>query len=200
MIAQIVDDLYDMSFLTEWEDLLLDHIPVYSTNVANPKSFPNRRMGSHRLLGVDIFARNGLNRVDVLHPKASKFFDAFEILENQVFRDSIYLHRMDVNLQFQYQEGTQHIDGVSHNDYTIMVMNNTKWKSEWGGQFQMLSTDGNVIEEHEYIPGRVIIFPGDVSHRGLAPIVPYVYRYTTAYRVVMDPDKVLSYVRTYAKD
>ncbi len=189
-----------MSFLTEWEDLLLDHIPVYSTNVANPKSFPNRRMGSHRLLGVDIFARNGLNRVDVLHPKASKFFDAFEILENQVFRDSIYLHRIDVNLQFQYQEGTQHMDGVSHTDYTIMVMNNTKWKSEWGGQFQMLSSDGNVIEEHEYIPGRVIIFPGDVSHRGLAPIVPYVYRYTTAYRVVMDPDKVLSYVRTYAKD
>ena len=110
------------------------------------------------------------------------------------------MHSIDVNLQFQYQEGTQHIDGVTHTDYTIMVMNNTKWKSEWGGQFQMLDSDGHVIEEHEYIPGRVIIFPGDVSHRGLAPIVPYVYRYTTAYRVVMDQDKVLSYIRTYDKN
>ena len=60
--------------------------------------------------------------------------------------------------------------------------------------------DGHVIEEHEYIPGRVIIFPGDIFHRGLAPTVPYVYRYTTAYRVVMDQDKVLSYIRTYDKN
>ena len=200
MIAQVVDDLYDISFLTEWESLMLDHIPVYTTNVANPTSFPNRREGSHRLLGVDIFARKGLNRVDVLHPKASKFFDAFEILEEQIFRDPIFLHRIDVNLQFQYQEGTQHTDGVSHTDYTIMVMNNTKWKSEWGGQFQMLSGDGNVIEEHEYIPGRVIVFPGDVPHRGLAPVVPYVYRFTTAFRVEMEQDKVLSYIRTYDKN
>ena len=51
----MIDDLYDMSFLAEWEQILLDDVPIYTTNVANPTSFPNGREGSHRLMGVDIF-------------------------------------------------------------------------------------------------------------------------------------------------
>ena len=71
-----------------------------------------------------------------------------------------------------------------------MVMNNTKWKPEWGGQFQMLDEDGKLLEEHDYIPGRVVIFPGWIRHSGLAPLVPYVYRFTTVFRVVMEQEKV----------
>ena len=48
-----------------------------------------------------------------------------------------------------------------------------------------LLTDGEtVVEEHEYVPGRVLIFPGSVPHRGLAPKVPSVFRYTTVFRVI----------------
>ena len=195
----MIDDLFDLSFITSLEDTLLDKVPVISTNIANPKSWPTSRTGDHRFFGKAIFSRTGINRIDCLHEQAEKFFDAFEIIEEHVFDVPIYLRRIDVNLQYYGMDGSTHID-AKDNELTVMLMNNSQWKPEWGGQFQMLSSDGNVIEEHEYIPGRVIIFPGDVSHRGLAPIVPYVYRYTTAYRVVMDPDKVLSYVRTYAKD
>ena len=179
-----------MCFLSEWEEILLDDCPVYTTNVANPTSFPHGREGSHRLMGVDIFAREGLNRVTLLHDQAEKFFNAFEILEEEVFKVPIYLRRIDVNLQYQGQNGTSHCDGTNHDEYTVMVMNNTKWKPEWGGQFQMLDEDGKLLEEHDYIPGRVVIFPGWISHRGLAPLVPYVYRFTTVFRVVMEQEKV----------
>ena len=101
MIAHVIDDLYDMSFLAEWEQILLDDVPIYTTNVANPTSFPNGREGSHRLMGVDIFAREGLNRVTLLHDYAEKFFDAFEVLEEEIFKVPIYLRRIDVNLQYQ---------------------------------------------------------------------------------------------------
>ena len=64
-----------------------------------------------------------------------------------------------------------------------MLMNNSQWKSEWGGQFQLVDGE-TVVEEHEYVPGRVLIFPGSVPHRGLAPKVPSVFRYTTVFRVI----------------
>ena len=113
-----------MCFLSEWEEILLDDCPVYTTNVANPTSFPHGREGSHRLMGVDIFAREGLNRVTLLHDQAEKFFNAFEILEEEVFKVPIYLRRIDVNLQYQGQDGTSHCDGTNHDEYTVMVMNN----------------------------------------------------------------------------
>ena len=190
MNAHVIDDIYDMSFLAEWEEILLDDCPVYTTNVANPTSFPHGREGSHRLMGVDIFAREGLNRVTLLHDQAEKFFNAFEILEEEVFKVPIYLRRIDVNLQYQGQDGTSHCDGTNHDEYTVMVMNNTKWKPEWGGQFQMLDEHGTILEEHDYIPGRVVVFPGWIRHRGLAPLVPYVYRFTTVFRVIMEQEKV----------
>ena len=121
--------------------------------------------------------------------ESSKFFDTFAIIEQEVFNSSLFLRRMDFNLQYYGQDGTTHVDGTEENEWTIMLMTNTKWKSEWGGQFQLLSDDRKtVIEEHEYIPGRVIIFPGNVPHRGLAPLDPYVYRYSTVFRTIIEDD------------
>ena len=65
-----------------------------------------------------------------------------------------------------------------------MLMNNSEWKPEWGGKFQLMDWGDNVIEEHDYVPGRVIIFPGKPPHRGLAPIVPNTPMYTTVYRII----------------
>ncbi len=65
-----------------------------------------------------------------------------------------------------------------------MYMPNMIWDTkEWGGQFQLLDDDDNVIEEHEYVPGRTLIFPSEISHRGLGPRHPHVYRYTVVWRV-----------------
>ena len=58
-----------------------------------------------------------------------------------------------------------------------MMMNILLWYfllwigNEWGGQFQMLEyhdNDAPVIEEYEYIPGRIIIIPSQHPHRGLS--------------------------------
>lgn len=189
MIAHVIDDFFDAEFLAKLESKLLD-IPVYSTNVANATSFPAGNVGSHRLFGVDIFARESVNRVDALHKDASTFFDAFDLIEQHLFAGvPVFLKRIDINLQYYGQDGTGHKDGSDDSDVTVMIMNNTRWKSEWGGQFQILGDDREtIVEEHEYIPGRVLIFPGKLWHRGLAPLTPYGYRYTTVFRIVVEED------------
>jgi len=172
MISHIIDDLFDKDFINHLYQLMIHEVPVTANNVAN----------SHRLFGTNIFARSGINRVDYLHDKAEKFFDAFDIIEDQ-FSTPIYLKRIDVNLQFINMNGSTHTDAVDE-ELTVMLMNNSEWKPEWGGKFQLMDWRDNVIEEHDYVPGRVIIFPGKHPHRGLAPIVPNTPRYTTVYRII----------------
>ena len=172
MISHIIDDLFDKDFINHLYQLMIHEVPVTANNVAN----------SHRLFGTNIFARSGINRVDYLHDKAEKFFDAFDIIEDQ-FSTPIYLKRIDVNLQFINMNGSTHTDAVDE-ELTVMLMNNSEWKPEWGGQFQLMDWRDNVIEEHDHVPGRVIIFPGKHPHRGLAPIVPNTPRYTTVYRII----------------
>ncbi len=200
MIGNCIDDLFDMHFLTSLEEVILDDIPFYTTNTADQMSFPNGRNGidrtcrkGHRFFGVDIFIRESFNRVKLLHPKAEPFFDAWDIIEQEVFNTSVYLERIDVNLQHTGQHGTTHTDddgigNVPGEDYTVMLMNNTKWKPQWGGHFQMLNDEETeVIEEYEYIPGRVLIFPGSIPHRGLGSDDPYVFRFTTVFRIKLEP-------------
>tara|TARA_B100000131_G_scaffold318589_1_gene362769 strand:+ start:817 stop:1392 length:576 start_codon:yes stop_codon:yes gene_type:complete len=185
MISHIVDDLFDMQFLSEVEEVVLD-IPVYTTNTANPQSFPMGLIGSHRLFGTDIFVREHGNRVSHLHKDAEKFFDAWDIIRSQLFDVPVYLRRIDLNLQYYGQNGTSHMDGEG---LTVMMFNNTQWKPEWGGQFQLMDSmekDAKVVEEIEYKPGRIVIFEGDHPHRGLAPKDPYVYRYSTVFRVILE--------------
>ena len=69
MISHIIDDLFDKDFISNLESILTHEIPVTANNVAN----------SHRLFGTNILARSSLNRVDYLHDKAAKFFDAFDL-------------------------------------------------------------------------------------------------------------------------
>ena len=172
MISHIIDDLFDKDFVSDLESILIHEVPVTANNVAN----------SHRLFGTNILARSSLNRVDYLHDKAAKFFDAFDVIEDQ-FNNPIYLKRIDVNLQFIGMNGSTHTDAVD-DELTVMLMNNSEWKPEWGGQFQLMDWKENVIEQHDYVPGRLIIFPGKHPHRGLAPTVPHVPRYTTVYRII----------------
>ena len=185
MISHIVDDLCDMQFLCELEETVLE-VPVYTTNVANPQSFPQGLIGSHRLFGTDIFSRDNGNRITKLHTDAPIFFDAWEIIDENLFEVPTYLRRIDLNLQYFGQNGTTHNDGEG---LTVMVMNNTQWKSEWGGQFQLMDSmekDAKVVEEIEYKPGRIILFDSTLPHRGLGPLNEYVYRYTTVYRVILE--------------
>ena len=66
-----------------------------------------------------------------------------------------------------------------------MVMPNPVWKDEWGGKFQIFNEDKTeMLEEYDYVPGRIIIFPSHLPHRGLGPMEPNLYRYSIVFGVV----------------
>ena len=65
-----------------------------------------------------------------------------------------------------------------------MVFPNPEWKPEWEGKFQVFSEDKKeLLEEHEYVPGRIILFPSHLPHRALAPVGDYLYRYSIVFGI-----------------
>ena len=181
MIAQIFDNLFDYDYMVQVEKTML-HLPVTAINEANGTGYPAGQHGTHKLFGENLFERRSINHIVNWTPKCECFFNMFSHIEEQV-DFPLLLNRIDFNLQHSFCDGTSHVDG-DPGDYTIMYMVNTKWDSkEWGGQFQIVNENNEVIEEHEYVPGRVLIFPSEIPHRGLGPRHPYVYRYTVVWRV-----------------
>lgn len=182
MICKIIDGLFDDLYIHQI-DLTVKNTPVRCNNIANRNTFPYGDQGSHRLFGKTFFSRQSLNRIDVLDENAQKFFDMFEMIENKL-KTKFYLSEISLNIQHTNCDGTTHCDSYDKNDLTIMVMTNSKWSSDWGGQFQLTSENGeHIIEEHEYIPGRIILIPSTHPHRGLGPTKKYVYRSTVVFRV-----------------
>lgn len=109
-----------------------------------------------------------------------------------IFPESVFnLHEVSLNGQMLGMDGTVHQDGfidTSHN-YTLMLFINGEWENDWGGEFEFLeSLDNNskVIEKINYIPGRFIMFKGNIPHRGLGPLKPYVLRKTLVWRLSTD--------------
>lgn len=181
MICKIIDDVFDELYLHEFYDILTYQVSYVFSNVANRRTVPYGNKGSHRLLGSTLFSRENINRVNILHPICNKFFDMFEMIEG-VLKEQFYLSMINVNVQYYKCNGTVHDDG-SRGEYTIMVMTNPLWEKSWGGQFQIVDSNHNVIEEYEYVPGRILFFPSEVLHRGLGPESEYIYRTTTVFRV-----------------
>ena len=181
MICTIIGDFFDSKFLFELSDLV-ESLSFCPNNIANRKTWPYGSLGSHKLFGCKIFERSGLNRIDFLHEKSSTFFDIFEAIEDSL-NQKFYLSRIDINLQHSFCDGTTHLD-KNYGSHTIMLMSNSHWEKEWGGKFQIISeNDESVVEEHDYIPGRIILFPSSFLHRGLSPNKKYIYRHTIVFRV-----------------
>src|SRR6056300_717272 len=181
MIATVHDNLFDHDYMVQVEKTM-HHFPVTAINEANGTGFPAGQHGTHRLFGENLFERQSVNKITNWVPKAECFFNMLAHIEDHI-EEKLFLNRIDFNLQHSFCDGTPHIDG-DIGEYTIMYMINSVWDTkEWGGQFQLMDDDNNVIEEHEYVPGRVLIFPSEIPHRGLGPRHPYVYRYTVVWRV-----------------
>lgn len=181
MIAKVYDNLFSPAFVATTDEMVFN-LPVSCTNEANGKRYPDGGGGTHRLFGENLFERSSVNTVTNWSPKASVFFNMLRHIE-EVTETTYYLSRIDLNLQHSFCDGSAHIDG-DYSNSTIMYFSNCQWEKEWGGQFQILDGQhGNVIEEYEYVPGRVIIFPSNYWHRGLGPRHPYVYRYSIVWRV-----------------
>ena len=188
MICEIYDDKFDAKYLHELFDLVQGRLRYRACNVANSNTWPYHQEGSHRLFGSSIFSRNHPNFIDYLdNQNAQNFFKMFEFiceLKNISTRD-VDLQRIDVNLQHSGCNGSLHVDAKDKVSSTVMVMPNPTWKQEWGGKFQIFAEDGEeLLEEYDYVPGRIIIFPSHLPHRGLGPTEPHLYRYSIVFGVV----------------
>ena len=55
-----------------------------------------------------------------------------------------------------------------------------------GGDFQLLeeyNDNAKIIKSIKYVPGRVILFDGNIPHRGLSPTKSNILRKSLAYRL-----------------
>lgn len=184
MICECYDGIFNQGFLVHLDDLI-KNIPMETANISHVQRTEDRGViGRHRLFGACIFRRDGINRVLRLHQESETFFDIFDEVQKFLNR-KYFLTGIDINLQHSGCNGTPHIDGHSSHEKTIMLMSNCYWEKEWGGQFQLTNDEGtDIIEEYEYIPGRVLIIPSNHIHRGLGPKLeyPYAYRTTVVFR------------------
>lgn len=176
------DNVFDVSFLHEIYNLA-ETIPLSTTNIANRYTWPYGRKGTHRLLGATLFRRESLNRIITLSEHCKTFFEVFEMIEGNILRQRVLLNAISLNVQTFGQDGTLHTDSSREMDQTILWMMNPEWESSWGGNFQLADQNGNIIREYDFLPGRLIIFPSNIPHRGLAPKDKNAARFSMVFRV-----------------
>jgi hypothetical protein len=191
MNCKIIDDAFDLQYLHETYNKILE-IGVSITNIANRKTFPYGYEGTHRLMGTTIFSRPDINRVDVLNPSAGQFFDIFDFISNKI-QNQVYLKGIYTNVQHTGCNGTTHTDDEFENDYSIIVLTNPVWDTSWGGEFQLMHDHNTVLKTYDYVPGRIIIIPGNRPHRALAPTKEYLYRTSIAYRIEIPENQTLTF-------
>ena len=179
-MIDIYDDFFDERFLHNFFPII-NNIPLTANNTANREGYPYGDTNTHRLFGTQIFQRENLNRVTVLNSSAQDFFDIFEQIQVKLNQE-FYLHYISLNCQHQHCEGSFHTDGDS-NQKTIMLMLNPTWESKWGGEFEIQDPFAEGTRVYQYKPGRVLVFPSHLKHRGHAPTKEYGYRYTVVFRV-----------------
>lgn len=191
--VKIWDDLLDDRFLLDLDEES-NYYNWNLTNIANRYSFPHGNKGSHLIFGVNF---------DVNYKVPENLTSLYKHLETYLLQDKFNLNHIQLNLQTMGLNGTAHYDGTNK-DYTLMVFINYKWNKEWGGEFQLLESifeeDLNpnfldieslknsnhtetILKSIDYKPGRIILFPGDIAHRGLAPNKPYIFRKSLVYRL-----------------
>ena len=179
---EIIDDLFDERYIHNLFPMVTEKLPFTAGNTANRSRFPYGESSTHKLFGCKIFERASLNRISYLNMDyATDFFDIFEAIQLRMQKE-FYLDYINVNCQHQFCEGSFHTDGDS-DQKTIMLMLNPTWKQEWGGAFEIQDPFAKGTQVFNYVPGRVIVFPSHLKHRGHAPTKEYLYRYTVVFRV-----------------
>lgn len=184
MLCEVYDNLFSKEFIVDLDNKI-KNVPLETSNISGVKFTLDRGViGNHRFFGVCLFERQGINRVTRLHKDCEMFFDALEIIESSL-KKKYYVESIHINLQHSGCNGSSHTDALSPHERTVMIMSTCYWEPDWGGQFQLTNEKGtSIVEEHEYVPGRVLVIPSNHPHRGLGPKVeyPYVYRTSVVFR------------------
>ena len=174
--VKIWDNLIDDRFLLDLDE----ESNTYNwnlNNIANRYSFPYEKKGSHLLWGTKFSIDNCPEKIHSL----------CKYLLSNIIKHPYKVNLVELNAQSLGQEGTVHIDSdYNSGERTLMVFFNYKWEKNWGGEFQLLEKydhNSKIIKNIEYIPGRVVIFDGNIPHRGLAPKIPNIIRKSLVFRL-----------------
>lgn len=169
-MVEVYDNLFDFSELVEIENhiLTLDSNCTNTTDKFILRDSNGRIENNHLFFGSHLFQREGINKITVWENKTEYYLNIFKKIENFLNR-SYYITAISTNIQPCGYDGSTHTDGPTDKHKSIMLMSNCYWEEEWGGQFQLTDFDGNLVKEYEYVPGRILIFPGNHPHRGLGP-------------------------------
>lgn len=114
-----------------------------------------------------------------------------ENLYNSGFRDilaktklwdkvnTLALKRITINLSVPSDTYFPH---CHHNQWSLIYYANLDWKTEWGGETLFYdNTLSNIVFASAYIPGRIILFDGEIPHsiKSQNDLAPH-YRFSLA--------------------
>lgn len=184
-MVEVYDNIFSQEQLLEIEDYTLK-LPYTCTNTADggiKREKSGKLVNKHIFFGSCLFSRENINKISVYEENSDFAFYLFEKIQESI-QKKYYLTQISVNLQHPGCNGHPHTDGPSERHKTIMLMTNCYWEEQWGGKFQIISHGGDVMDEYDYVPGRVLIFPGNQPHRGLGAKIefPFAYRTTLVFR------------------
>jgi len=177
MSVQVIDSIFDKEYIVEMRKAL-DNVPHRPTNIANRITWPYGNVGTHKILGSTLYKKKSKYVHVTTGPEI--FMEAFEHIANTVLKKEFELQAIRTNMQVLAMDSSFHSDGDAK---TLLLFATDEWHKDWGGEFEIIvDEETSKTEKIDYVPGRVIYFDGNIRHRGLAPLVPNVYRYSVAYR------------------
>lgn len=179
--VKVWDGLLDDKFIVE-VDKESDEYDWRLNNIAGNFTYPYGHTGSHLIWGCTLYRKEANGYIENRCPL--NIYDLYLHITKNILKQSFELTTIQLNAQSLGQNGSPHTDDNS--DYTLMVLLNSKWEKKWGGSFQFMETpdaSSKIVKSIDYIPGRIVFFKGEIPHRGLAPIEPYIVRKTLVFRL-----------------
>jgi hypothetical protein len=175
----IYDDLFDEKFLLELNEIC-DDLPNKPNNISNRRTYPYGTKGSHNILGCVLFSKLSKYVYQSICPLSLMW--AFDNFANKYLNKDLELFYIQSNLQTCGMDGSYHVDGEPGTKTAILFATHG-WKKEWGGEFQIIGSENEIVQTIEYVPGRIIYFDSSIPHRGLSPMVPNIFRHSISFRL-----------------
>ena len=178
--AQIWDNEFDGKALGKMhEDFLMSqHWGCHNRNYHDGDTFFAINFNSNTQSGRKgrLNANDYDNKIEEWLPYTPQIVkDIYKSIKQKFLTDKFVLEDCHANCQTIMQDGPRHIDVNSK--ASEIIMTNPLWHEGYGGETEFLDTDGN-IHLVDFVPGRIIMFNGQIPHRALAPRVAGIFRIT----------------------
>ncbi len=176
-MLKIHEDVFDKKWLDDLSFTLMNE-PWFADNIANRKTYPYGKKGTHLLLGNYHFLHLGDNKIRYSQNTelADNLIASFGAIERKVKR-KMKLMEISANLQFKDMNGTLHLDGPANQSVFILMLANEYIYEDMGGEFFHQPTNQYV----KFGQGKLIEQNGEDLHLGLAFNKPYVARMSVKY-------------------